>query len=173
MKMGDALSLIEGDSRELPHEAVALIAATATAKRPRRKKAAKYRRETTYKTREQICRDVLETATRLEWPSVRPKWLIGEHGRSLEIDCFCERLSTALECNGTYHSRRLFWQTGAQFEQTRRNDTIKARLLQKLGFLLIIVPSREQLGDHAIPKFIIEQLATHRVYHRKAIVLPV
>ena len=50
---------------------------------------------------------------------------------------------------------------------------LKSRLLKKLGFLLIIVPSREQLGDHAIPKFIIEQLAMHRVYHRKAIVLPV
>jgi len=172
MKMGDALSVLE-DSRELPHEAVALIAATATAKKPRRKKPGKYRRETSYKTREAICRDVLETATRLEWPSVRPKWLIGEHGRSLEVDCFCERLSTAVECNGTYHSRRLYWQTDAQFQQTRRNDMIKSRLLQKLGFLLIIVPSREQLGDHAIPQFIIEQLAMHRVYHRKAIVLPV
>jgi hypothetical protein len=89
------------------------------------------------------------------------------------VDCFCERLSTAVECNGCYHDRRLFWQTDAQFQQTRRNDMLKSRLLQKLGFLLLIVPSREQLGDHAIPKFVIEQLARHRVYHRKAIVLPV
>ena len=50
---------------------------------------------------------------------------------------------------------------------------LKSRLLDSYGYLLIIVPSREQLGDHAIPKFIIEQLARHRVYRRKAIVLPV
>ena len=125
------------------------------------------------KTRESICRDTLESLTRLEWPSVRPRWLIGQHGRALECDAFCHRLSTIVECNGEYHDRRVAgWQTEAEWEQTRRNDLIKASILRNLGFLLIVVPSRRQLGDHAIPQFLVDALAKHRVLERAPIHLP-
>ena len=168
--MGDALSLLD-EPRQLPREQLCLLTASAAAKKKKRRH--KHTRPTSYKTREQICRDTLESLTRLEWPSVRPRWLLGQHGRALECDAFCERLSAAVECSGEYHDHRMAcWQTQAQWEQTRRNDLIKASILQRLGFLLIVVPSRRRLGDHAIPQFLVDALAKHRVLARAPIHLP-
>ena len=171
--MGEALSLLD-DPRESPHAHICLLTAAATAKpkKRKRKSRAKWRRKTTYKTREQICRDVLEQLTSLPWPNVRPKWLLGEKRKPLEIDCFCERLSTAVHCDGYYHERRMHWQTPEEHEQTKRNDLIKNALLREFGFCVVSVPSREKLGDHAIAQYLVEQLARHQVYARTPVRLP-
>ena len=172
--MGAAITLLDAPVQS-PHAQICLITAAATAKpcKRKRKSRAKYKRPTTYKTREQICRDVLETLTGMAWPNVRPRWLLGEKMKPLEVDMLCMRLSTAVHCDGYYHEKRMFWQTPEEHEETKRNDLIKNRLLEQFGLCVISVPSREKLGDHAIPQYLVEQLAANRVCARKPLDLPV
>ena len=175
--MGDVVSVLEGPERALPDEVVTFITAGAVArkKRRRRRRKGKAAKTTTYKTREQIVRDAARALTRSprDWCNVRPKWLVGEHGKPLECDLYSQRHACVIHCDGEYHERRLFWQTPEEWEQTRRNDVLKRRLLERYGFLNLTIGPRRTVGDHALPHHVAQLFAQHRVLARKPVQLPV
>lgn len=171
--MGAALA----QPRPTHDEVVALVQATAHTKP--KKKRHKWKKPTTYRTRECLARDYLRAFTGMpdSWCSIRPKWLPGESrgdrkARNLEIDCWCPRLSTAVEVQGRYHTEHI-WGTAEDHEATRRRDLLKARRLAELDVCLITVPSRAVVGDHEIARYILGKLAEHAVLGRPPFRLPV
>ena len=151
---------------KLPDEHLAILSATAS-KQTRRRRRNKYNRPTTYVTREQQVRRLLETLTMCDWPSKRPEFLrVGK--RCLELDCWCPRLGTAVEVNGAQHHKRIAaWQTEKEFQTQQSNDLKKKRICDMLGILLLTVPPRSTVGDCDLPRYVLEMLSTHKVLSRQ------
>ena len=151
---------------KLPDEHLAILTAAAS-KQTRRRRRNKYHRPTTYVTREQQVRRLLETLTMCDWPNKRPEFLrVGK--RCLELDCWCPRLGTAVEVNGAQHHRRIAaWQTEKEFQQQQSNDMKKARICEMLGILLLTVPPRSTVGDCDLPRYVLEMLSKHKVLSRQ------
>ena len=105
------------------------------------------RRKTRVRTggsrREAAVRGVLRSLTPgVSWDPARPKWLMGEHRRPLEIDCWAPELGPsgiAVEVNGPHHTSACFVGTEKYEKQKRRDDLKRGMLLQR-GTPLIEVP---------------------------------
>ena len=155
------------EPQTLPDEHLAILSATVSRTKKARRRRNKYHRPTTYVTREQQVRRLLQTLTRCEWPNKRPEFLrVGK--RCLELDCWCPRLSAAFEVNGAHHHTRIaHWQTEREFQQQQSNDMKKRRICEMLGILLVTVPPRSVVGDCDLPRFVLEQLSKHKVLSRQ------
>lgn len=99
---------------------------------------------------EKECRRVLEAYFGgKKFISVRPTWLVStETGRALELDCYNEELSLAVEYNGqqhyTYPNR--YHKSQEEFKAQVWNDEYKAKLCKAQGVKLINVPYTVALG---------------------------
>lgn len=99
---------------------------------------------------EKECRRVLESYfAGKKFVSVRPTWLVStETGRALELDCYNEELSLAVEYNGqqhyTYPNR--YHKSQEEFKAQVWNDEYKAKLCKAQGVKLITVPYTVALG---------------------------
>ena len=156
-----------GAVQTLPDEHLAILSATVSRNKTTRRRRNKYNRPTTYVTREAQVRRLLETLTMCDWPNKRPEFLrVGK--RCLELDCWCPRLSTAFEVNGSHHHTRIaHWQTEKEFQQQQSNDMKKRRICEMLGILLITVPPRSSVGDCDLPRFVLEKLSKYKVLSRQ------
>ncbi len=105
---------------------------------------------------ERQCRLVMELLHGHAFPKVRPQFLRNpETGRLLELDCFCEPLSLAVEYNGIQH---YVWpnytnQSHEKFIKQQRRDQLKVDLCDLNGIYLISVPYNvpiEQIEDYII-----------------------
>ena len=170
--MGTVISAALEPSDRLPDEQLALIAA-ATASKKKQRRRSRRGPQSNYVPREEQVRRLLETMTSCEWPNVRPPWLrVGK--RRLEIDCWCARLSTAIEVSGEHHFKRIAaWQSEAEFERQQANDFKKRRICQELGILFLVVGSRSHVPDSELPRHVLGMLARHRVLARAPLRLPV
>jgi hypothetical protein len=100
------------------------------------------------------CREILERIFGVSFPRTRPAWLRNdERGtgtmRKLELDCYSEQLSLALEYNGRQHRvyPNTFHETKQQFEDQKRRDKLKVRRCAEEGVRLIIVPDTVDYED--------------------------
>ena len=152
---------------KLPDEHLAILSATVSRTKKARRRRNKYNRPTTYVTREQQVRRLLETLTMCDWPNKRPEFLrVGK--RCLELDCWCPRLGTAVEVNGAQHHKRIAaWQTEKEFQTQQSNDMKKKRICDMLGILLLAVPPRSTVGDCDLPRYVLEMLSKHKVLSRQ------
>ena len=100
--------------------------------------------------RERLCRRILQSLTPgIEWASCRPRWLIGEHGRKLELDCWAPALGKkgiAVEVQGIHHNNSSYIGE-EEFEKQRRRDIIKRQILRNRGVPLIEVPHTIEDAD--------------------------
>ena len=90
------------------------------------------------RSKEEICREILEEYYGFPFPNMKPFWLINPlTGRHLEIDCYCEQLGIGVEYDGRYHK---------DLKQAAR-DRIKDKLCKKSGFTLIRINRRTRGKD--------------------------
>ena len=89
---------------------------------------------------ERICREYFEQLFGLPFPSIRPKWLISNKNRPLELDGYCEELNLAFEHNGSQHYKKIPQISIEAFNRIQENDQHKIRILKEKGVRLIIIP---------------------------------
>ena len=159
----------------LPHELLVRIQAQAGDLRDKKNRQRRWQRSSTYTKREDKVRDLLETLTRLPWPSCRPVWLVNpETGKRMELDCYCVSLpgsaggGCAVEVGGIQHYRFTpFYHTEeGSFQAQRTRDLVKDRLCKAMGVTLIRIPPRSRLCDSQLASYLTYQLASHNVYTR-------
>ena len=95
---------------------------------------------------ERICRAILEMMFGVPFPSVRPAWLRGEKGRSLELDCYNEELNIALEFQGRQHYKDVEFY-GNILAEIQQRDALKAQQCQDRGVPLLVISYETQLAD--------------------------
>ena len=95
---------------------------------------------------ERICRAFFEQLFCGQFPSKRPKWLIGEMGVPLELDGYNAKLKLAFEHQGIHHFEAFDYVSkgGAKAEErhaaVRRRDELKREACLNYGVTLIEVP---------------------------------
>lgn len=89
---------------------------------------------------ERICKAYFERIFGKEFRTVRPKWLVGDKGRPLELDGYCEELQIAFEHNGSQHYKKASNISNYEFKRLQFNDRIKKELCKKNGVKLIVIP---------------------------------
>ncbi len=96
---------------------------------------------------EQVCRETLEWLTGLQWPSVRPDFLLRpQTNRRLELDCYCEDFGTACEYNGSYHYVHVppyNGRPGQSLENIAARDAFKAARCLDVNIELFVVNYQE------------------------------
>lgn len=105
---------------------------------------------------EQECCRVMEKIYGKPFKSVWPTWLKNpETGRLLELDCYNEELSLAVEYNGEQHYNHPNFtnNTFEEFQKQLRRDDFKRRMCDLHGVYLIPVPYTVAICD--IEKYII------------------
>lgn len=112
----------------------------------------------------------LETKAALErllgvtFSKVRPSWLrnmMHMTGRNLEIDCYNEELSVAVEYSGPQHFMypNSFHKTLAEFAAQVERDAFKRQVCEERGLVFIVVP-------HTVPRKDIEAFLLHELTQR-------
>lgn len=108
---------------------------------------------------EKECRRVLEKIYGAKFPNVRPGWLRNPiTNRTLELDCYNEKLSLACEYQGRQHYEYVkhFHKNKGDLRGQISRDKCKARMCKKNGVDLIVVP--HSVGRDGVEKFIIRHL---------------
>lgn len=101
---------------------------------------------------------LIEYITGVSFVSVRPEWLKNPMtGRNLELDCYNDELSIALEYNGKQHYKYTprFHKSTEEFELQVYRDILKKKLCNKNGVDLIIVPytvQKEEICSYILRK---------------------
>jgi hypothetical protein len=92
---------------------------------------------------EELCRRVFEKIFNEKFPSIFPKWLIGNKGRALQLDGFCEKIGVAFEHQGRQHyaSKNSFFKNIKEFEDLVERDFIKKNICKKYNIKLFIIPA--------------------------------
>jgi len=108
---------------------------------------------------EEICRAFFEQLFGKPFPKVRPAWLEGSKGRSLELDGYCGELALAFEHQGEHHYRivPVFTPTAADLKAVQANDALKRRLCEEHGVALIAIPAVPTLTRVAKLKGVIDR----------------
>lgn len=134
-----------------PLDAAAVPAATAAADLPAsRRKTSKP---------QMLCKKVMEQLYGRPFLELRPKWLVNpKTGKCLELDCFNESLSLAIEYNGIQH---YIWpnftgQTREEFLNQVERDSMKVEICRLRRVYLIVVPYTVKHKD--IPTYICRRL---------------
>jgi hypothetical protein len=94
-------------------------------------------------TNEEVCRNFLEKTFKLPFPKTRPSFLKNPtSGKSLELDCYCEKLKLACEYNGQQHYRftPYFHKNYEAFLNQQFRDNLKKKLCKQNNIYLIEVP---------------------------------
>jgi hypothetical protein len=102
---------------------------------------------------ERICRAILESMFRASFPRIRPDWLLGREGLSLELDGYCARLKLAFEYQGAQHfvEVRQFRMDKRRLAALQDRDEIKRARCREHGVTLIEIPytlSNDKIESH-------------------------
>ncbi len=110
---------------------------------------------------ERAVRYVLESIFGKEFIKTRPKWLVNESGKRLELDGFCEVLGLAFEHNGKQHYSTKYHRGTVKLIE---NDSIKLHLCQINDVNLIVVPEVPSLiRFENLPSYLIRELTSKGV----------
>jgi hypothetical protein len=119
---------------------------------------------------ENKCRVIFEKLFNKRFISCRPAWLKNPiTGRNLELDGFCESISTplgrgiAFESDGAQHAQysRAFHRSEKEFLYQVKKDSFKSKKCIERGILLIRIPHFVTGGD--IEPYIVKQLTKNGV----------
>lgn len=111
---------------------------------------------------ERLCRQILEKLFESPFPKVRPKWLKGEKGTSLEIDMYNEGLF-GVEYQGPHHYKQTNF-THDSHEQISARDALKAAHCKKREFVLVPMPQfRDLLDSEGCITAVKDELAGHGI----------
>ena len=109
------------------------------------------------KKRERIVRHILETLFQDEFPTIRPDWLRNPlTNRTLEIDCYNEKLGLAVEVSGAQHYQfedNGFHHTREEFVKQVYRDRVKKEIILQRGLNFIVVPYT--VRQDQLPQYII------------------
>lgn len=109
---------------------------------------------------ERITKLFFESIFDKKFPKCRPDWLVGKHGKKLELDGYCSELGIAFEHNGKQHFEIVpSWnKTADDLEKQKSNDAHKAKLCKENGVKLIIIPQvPEIIKIEKLKDFIVER----------------
>lgn len=104
---------------------------------------------------EKECKRVFEEIYGIEFPTVRPKWLINpKTGKRLELDGYSFKHRIAFEYNGNQHyDPKSFGQGDEKLKEQQERDRIKLDLCDKKGIYVITIPHTtpvDQIRDYII-----------------------
>lgn len=113
---------------------------------------------------EELCRVLFSHIFKVDFPKVRPEWLRGNHGSSLELDGYSEKLKIAFEYHGPHHFKNIPYyyelngRLASRLEKQKQRDQLKRRLCKNNGVTLIEIPNvkvKSSISDfgRAILKF--------------------
>lgn len=88
---------------------------------------------------EKLCKVIFERLFHKEFITVRPSWLMGEHGRPLEIDGYNDDLKLGFEYQGKQHYNGLYKGCCKDVHEVEQHDTNKFFLAQMHGVTLVCV----------------------------------
>lgn len=91
---------------------------------------------------ESICRQYFEAFFQKKFPKIRPNWLVGKNGRSLELDGYCEELKLAFEYQGEQHyndNLNEFFKNRTLVEQ-QMADACKSDICKTRNIVLVKIP---------------------------------
>lgn len=111
---------------------------------------------------EEYCREILQTIYGRPFPSIRPKFLKSPRTKkNLELDCYNEELSIALEYNGKQHYTYCpyFHKTKKSFYAQVHRDNWKRKKCMENNITLIEVPYI--VPKEELKQYIINQLKKH------------
>ena len=87
---------------------------------------------------ERVCRVYFEALFGELFPATRAlSWLVGENGRRLELDGYCEKLKIGFEHQGEQHYRKLGGIYRGKLKKIQARDTLKRALCRENGIILI------------------------------------
>lgn len=104
---------------------------------------------------ERICKEYFKIIFNKDFPKKRPKWLLNENGRTMELDGYCEELQLAFEYQGHQHFLSQFHGENVKLEELQLHDELKQKICKEKGITLISVPYTIKYGD--MQKFIINE----------------
>ena len=106
---------------------------------------------------EEQCRSVFEQLTGSSFPTKRPAWLMGAHGKPLELDGYNEALKIAFEYNGKQHfSENTSWPSSEQnLQKIQSRDALKVRLCRENNVALFQINYDDD--PELIPDIILNQ----------------
>lgn len=108
------------------------------------------------------CKRIMEKLFKIEFPTVRPKWLINpKTGKRLELDCYSFKHRIACEYNGRQHrDPNSFGQGEEKLREQKERDRVKLDLCDQKGIYVITVPDTTPIDQ--IEDFIIYYLPQNR-----------
>jgi hypothetical protein len=90
---------------------------------------------------ERLCRSLFERIFDAPFAKARPKWLVNERGKRMELDGLNSALKIAFEYQGRQHFTYVpFFHQGQSLDQRMRDDAQKAALCKAHGITLIAIP---------------------------------
>lgn len=94
---------------------------------------------------EEVARFIIEQLTGHKFPKKRPDWLKANSSRSMELDGYCQELSTAFEHQGRHHyaNNRSIFNDG----EVLIRDNLKRELCKQHDVNLIEIPEIGNLSD--------------------------
>lgn len=113
----------------------------------------------TPKSREELCRTILERLTGKPFPKSRPSWLRHQAtNRLLELDGYCKELQVAFEHDGAQHHdpNAAFAGSKEDFKKQQERDVLKSHYCQENGVKLIRVPYDMPVSK--IEEYLVRQL---------------
>ena len=114
------------------------------------------------KKSENLCREILEEYTGLNFPTIRPNFLNNDvSGFNLELDGYCEDLKLAFEYQGKQHYEYIpyFHRKEGSFEKQQQRDKLKLELCKKYDINVIIIPYKlDYQNEKELRYFIKEEL---------------
>ena len=92
--------------------------------------------------RERLCRHYFEQLTGLEFPSVKPKWLLNAKNHRMELDGYCKELLLAFEHQGKQHYQKIehFNRRDESLNWRLESDVLKRKICEERSITLIEVP---------------------------------
>lgn len=97
---------------------------------------------------EKECRKILESLCKKAFPKARPIWLRNHKGNQMELDGYCKELNVAFEYQGEQHFRQhRFFHSRMSLKERKLSDTIKRKLCEQHGVMLIEIPYTVKLEN--------------------------
>jgi len=90
---------------------------------------------------EKICKEIFESLLGYKFIKIRPKWLLSNKNKKLELDGYCEELNLAFEYNGRQHYEIVkdFHMTEDILRQQQQRDNLKLKLCNDNNVDLIVI----------------------------------
>lgn len=119
---------------------------------------------------EKLCKVIFEQLFHRELITVRPRWLIGEKGKPLEIDGYNDDLKLGFEYQGKQHYNGLYKGRQTDVHKVEQHDTNKFFLAQMHGVTLICIHYfPERCGKDRALQLVKDELKRRGVKYDKSI----